>query len=293
VRLAVVVVAFHRPDALDRLLAALGPAISAVVVVVEGDSQVRAVAARAGADVVDLPGNPGFAAAVNAGVAATRGDIVAVLNDDIVVTGADLDALAVLLEARGAAVVGPILVDGTGTVDSAAVALPTPGRLLLEWALLPDRPVPWLRRLAVVKWRRPEAPTTVEALAATVLVCRRDVLVAEPLPTGYFLYWEELDWFWRLHRAGHQVVLDPTVTVVHAGGRADVRPAKSRLLARNAVRCVRRTQGRPAALVAWPIVVLWQMRLLLVDLLRAPGRLPARLAGVAAAVAALREVVGS
>jgi hypothetical protein len=293
VRLAVVVVAFHRPDALERLLAALGPAISAVVVVVEGDSQVRAVAARAGADVVDLPGNPGFAAAVNAGVAATDGDVVAVLNDDIVVAGADLDALAVQLEATGAAVVAPILVDGTGAVDSAAVALPTPGRLLLEWALLPDRPVPWLRRLAVVKWRRPEAPTTVQAAAGTVFVCRRDVLVAEPLPTGYFLYWEELDWFWRLHRAGRRVVLDPTVTVTHAGGRADVRPAKSRLLARNAVRCVRRTQGRPAALAAWPIVVLWQMRLLLVDLLRAPGRLPARLAGVAAAVAGLREVVRS
>jgi hypothetical protein len=88
-------------------------------------------------------------------------------------------------------------------------------------------------------------------------------------------------------------VLVPDAVVRHAGGRDDVRADKQRLLARNAVRCVYRTQGRRAAVRAWPIVMLWQLRLLVVDGLRAllgrENRVPARAAGVAAAFGAWRE----
>jgi hypothetical protein len=81
--------------------------------------------------------------------------------------------------------------------------------------------------------------------------------------------------------------------VHHAGGRADVRADKQRLLARNAVRCVYRTQGRWAAMRAWPVVVLWQTRLLVADSIRGllgrGDRIGARLAGVRAAVGAWRE----
>ena len=91
-----------------------------------------------------------------------------------------------------------------------------------------------------------------------------------------------------------RAVIVPDAIVVHAGGRADVRPEKQRLLARNAVRCVYRTQGRAAAARAWPVVILWQLRLLAVDPVRAlfgrGNRVAARAAGVGAAVAAWREL---
>ena len=85
---------------------------------------------------------------------------------------------------------------------------------------------------------------------------------------------------------------------VHDGGRDDVRPQKSALLARNAVRCVRRTQGRARAVAAWLVVVAWNARLVVVDGIRAglrPAgprrrRLDARLAGLAAAAGSWREV---
>ena len=48
------------------------------------------------------------------------------------------------------------------------------------------------------------------------------------------------------------VELHPDAVCVHDGGRDDVRPDKSRLLARNAVRCIRRTQGRRSAALAVP-----------------------------------------
>jgi hypothetical protein len=70
-------------------------------------------------------------------------------------------------------------------------------------------------------------------------------------------------------------------------------------MARNAVRCVRRTQGRLAALAAWPVVVLWNLRLVVTDVARllarrgSASRARARVAGLVAAAGALSEVWSS
>jgi GT2 family glycosyltransferase len=131
---------------------------------------------------------------------------------------------------------------------------------------------------------------------AALVAVRTELLLREPLPEEYFLYWEDIAWCWQLRRAGARIEIIPEVRVEHAGGRDDVRPAKQQFLARNAVKCVRQTQGRVAALVAWPIVVFWQLRLLATDGLRSvrapvrPGRFAARTAGLYAALGAWREI---
>jgi GT2 family glycosyltransferase len=144
----------------------------------------------------------------------------------------------------------------------------------------------------VEKWRRPRHTERVRAGTAATVAVRTDLLRDAPLPEEYFLYWEEIEWFWRLRELGAYVVLVPEVTVVHDGGRDDIRPEKSRLLARNAVRCVRRTQGVRAALAAYAVVVLWNLRLLVGDVVRAKprGRLAARFAGLQAALGSWIEV---
>jgi len=120
-----------------------------------------------------------------------------------------------------------------------------------------------------------------------------------PVPEDYFLYWEESDWFWRLHRAGARVQYRPDVEVVHCGGRSEVRPDKSRLLSRNAVRCVLLTQGRLAAAAALVVVVAWNLRLAATALARSlrPGRMPgtvaARFAGLASSVRAVDLLVAA
>lgn len=297
VRISCVVVAYHRPAALDALLEAIGAAHERIVVNVEADPAVASVAARWGAIEVPLPGNPGFGAGVNAGVRVSSGDLVAFMNDDIVVSGAALSTLAERLAEHRASVIVPRLSTPMGEVERTVMALPTAGRILLEWALLPDRPVRWLRTLHVEKWREPATVEVVRATTAAIVLATGDLLTRCPLPEGYFLYWEEAEWFWRLAETATRVVIDPSVTVVHMGGRDDVRPEKSRLLARNAVRCVRRTQGSRAAAWAWGAVLIWNIRLVLVALLRRliRGRgeeptLHARLAGLGAAVEARREI---
>jgi GT2 family glycosyltransferase len=295
-----VVVGFHRPESLAELLRGLDdPALRRVVVNVEADSEVRAVAEVAGATVVDLPGNPGYAAAVNAGAAVADDGVVVFLNDDCRIDARDLLHLAAVVATGEADVAVPRVLDGDGVLERTISAVPTPKSLLREWAFLPDHPVGTMGdHVRVEKWRAPRAPERIEAAAAVVVATRRDLLLAHPLPEEYFLYWEESDWFWHLRAEGAVVQYRPDATCVHVGGRDDVRPDKSRLLARNAVRCIRRTQGRAAGLAAIGIVIVWNLRLVVTDLLRMVvrpsstrrSRLGARWAGLAAACTSWGEL---
>lgn len=291
-----VVVAFHRPESLDRLLGGLAdPALERLVVDVEDDPDVAAVCAAHGVARVPVTDNVGYAAAVNLGAARAGAPVVVFGNDDLEADAATVLRLARVVAGGEADVAVPLVEDAGGAVQRTVAALPTPGALALEWLLLPDAPVPLLRAvLTVEKWRLPDRPERVDAASALVVAVHRDLLASEPLPEAYFLYWEESEWFWRLRRAGRIVQYRPECRVRHLGGRGDVRPEKSRLLAANAVRCVRRTQGAGAAALAAPIVVAWNLRLLTMALLRLalhPGARAraltrARAAGLHAALAA-------
>ena len=290
-----VVVAYHRPDRLRRLLDGVagdpdGPT-RIVVVNVDGDPDVQQVALQRGATVVPVA-NDGYAASVNRGIAEVDTELVIFSGDDLEVTGPALRTLLAPVTAGLADVAVPQLMGEDGLPQATVRPLPTPGRILLEWAATGDRPLAPGR--IVQKWRRPRVTETVDAFDAALVATRTNLLRTEPLPEDYFLYWEELDWSYRLHAGGRRVVIVPAALAVHAGGRADVRPDKQRLLARNAVRCVYRTQGRAAAARAWPVVILWQLRLFVVDAIRAifgrGNRVAARAAGVGAAVGAWREL---
>jgi len=262
------------------------------VVNVDDDDAVRA-AIPSTARVTAVHGNPGYAAGVNAGVAVATGDVTVFMNDDLSLDAATVLALARAVESGQSDVAAPRLLRIDGATEPTIAALPTPVSLAREWLALPDHPVPPLRGWRQVqKWRAPTSPEPVEAVAATVIAARTDLLQRQPLPEVYFLYWEESEWFWRLRADGRVTTYHPEVTVTHLGGRDDVRPEKSRLMARNAVRCVRRTQGRGRAALAWPVVVAWQLRLVATALVRVrPQLIGARLAGLWAGVGAWRELV--
>jgi GT2 family glycosyltransferase len=292
------VVAFHRPELLSGLLGALvAEDLEVVVVNVEADDDVGDVAASFGARIENVPSNPGYAAAVNRGVAVARGSVIVFMNDDLVVSAAAVRSLAEVVDGGPGRVAVPAIHSATGDLELTILALPTPGRLAWEWMLLPDRPVSFLATvLRPEKWRSPRSTERIVAATGAIVATTRDALVEEPLPEAYFLYWEEMEWFWRLARRGTEVLYLPSITVTHLGGREDTRAAKSRLLARNAVRCVRRTQGPSAAAVAWAAVVGWNIRLVAVAAARGVaggrpwGELGARLAGLAAAARAIGEV---
>jgi GT2 family glycosyltransferase len=300
--LTLIVVAYHRPEALTRLLhSAAGQAARVLVVNVEDDPAVAGVATGAGADVVPLDSNPGYAAAVNAGAARVSTALVAFAHDDLELAPGCLASLVAQLEA-GADVAVPRLCRPDGHTEPSIARLLTPAALAGEWVALPDHPPAFVparlrRRLPVQKWRRPERPEPVAAAEAALVATRTALLRRLPLPETYFLYWEEHEWFHRLRREGRRVMYAPAAVATHAGW-GELSPAKARLLARNAIRCLARTGGPAAAAAGWPVAVAWWIRLWAVDALRAVlrpssaarSRLASRSAGLAAAVDAWREI---
>jgi GT2 family glycosyltransferase len=94
---------------LDRCLGSLSDQADEIILVDNGSTgeAVRAAGRTRGVRVVRLEENRGFAGGVNAGVAASSGDVVALLNDDAVARPSWLATSARLLEDDTVAAVGP------------------------------------------------------------------------------------------------------------------------------------------------------------------------------------------
>jgi len=218
------VVVLHDSNAdLVRLLASLRmlPARSAPqLVVVDTGSRDggpgRAVAA--GAELVELPDNPGFGAANNAGVARARHDVCVLLNPDIELLDDGLTALVALARARDALFV-PRLLKADGRVQRSAH--PVPGRMsALAPALLPPSLLPHAARQRAEPWRA-ERPVTVGwAIAAAVAARTGTLRRLGPFDPATFLFFEDLDLCLRARAAGVPTELHPDVVLRHAGAHA-------------------------------------------------------------------------
>ena len=166
--------------------------------------------------------NRGYAAGVNAGVAASQGDTVLLGNPDVVFEDGSLVAL---LDALGGAaeIVGPRFVLGDLSLPPADPQ--TPGEELLR--LVASRsPVLWrwaLRREVrryLATWRA-GAPVPVRWLNGALLACRRATFDrVGPWEESYFLYFEETDWLRRARRLGHTLALAPAARVTHLWAHA-------------------------------------------------------------------------
>jgi GT2 family glycosyltransferase len=270
-RVSCVVVGFHRPEQITRLLRGLqDPRFEVIVVNVEDDARLRGLDCDR---VVPTCHNRGYAAGVNAGVTVSTGDVVVFMNDDVETTVPDVLRLADRIVHGHADVSIPLVLDRNGKFELGnRLPLGLARRMLLNGGAIPEHPLP------------------VDAAWAPMVAVRRDLIAAIPVPEDYFMYWEEFDWFHQLRATGVRIEVNPSARIRHDGSAH--RPEKSRLLARNAVRCVRRIRGRRAALRAWPVVVMWQLQQLAVTVLNRHGRAPlvAHAAGFVAALAAWGEI---
>ncbi len=123
--LSIVIVNFNARADLENCLRSLAeapPAIPHDVTIVDNASTDGSPAAvRSGwpaVRLIELAKNVGFSAGNNAGIRATRGELILLLNNDTIVPPGAIDRLVARLQAhREAAVAGPRLVDGSGRLE--------------------------------------------------------------------------------------------------------------------------------------------------------------------------------
>ena len=207
--ISVVTVIHNSAEHLARLLASLdrhAPDAQVIVVDTGSTDDGADLARRHGAELVDLPHNPGFGAANNAGVERARHDVTALLNPDVELLDDGLTRLAA--RATGDTLLFPRLLNPDGSTQDTAHPLPGTRSEILR-AFLPHR-------LAPQPYRAHTTRTIGWAIAAAV-VARTDTLKAlGPFDAGAFMFYEDLDLCLRAERCE----LHPDVALRHVGGHS-------------------------------------------------------------------------
>jgi len=201
------------------------------------------------AHVLALGENVGFGRANNVALKEVRAPWVLLLNSDARLRGpGDLRRLVDLLGAApGVAAVGPRLESPEGRLEHSARAFPGVLRELVRplgiHKLLPTGiQAPLLGQ----EFRDHGVPADTDWVTGACLLVRREVFDrVGGFDPAIFLFAEELEWCWRVHRAGWRIRLEPGVTVEHLGGASGKAPGagKLRLAAAGEAYAVRKHRG--------------------------------------------------
>jgi N-acetylglucosaminyl-diphospho-decaprenol L-rhamnosyltransferase len=226
--LSIIIVNFNAGEHLVNCVQSLvrdRPATDHEVIVVDNASTDRSadtIAVRfPWVKLVRLKSNVGFAAGNNAGIKASDGDLVLLLNNDTVVPPGAIDGLVgALLAHPDAAAAGPRLVDRQGRAELSFGPMISPfGELRQKLTMALHR-----RNVAAVSaWveRETKREQYVDwASGACLLVHRRDAEAVGLLDERYFLYTEDVDFCAALRARGRRVLFTPAAEIVHLRGKS-------------------------------------------------------------------------
>jgi GT2 family glycosyltransferase len=218
--LSIVIVTFNARVDVEACLLSLAeapPSVPHGITMVDNgstDGLVQAVADRWPAvRIIELGRNAGFAAANNAGIRATAGSYVLLLNGDTIVPAGAIDALVAKLDATpGAAIAGPRIVDSRGRPELSF------GRMLSPRTELRQKILSRRRRWIARATRREQFVDWVSG--ACLLVRRADAEAVGLLDERFFLYTEDVDFCAAVRARGRRVLFTPAAEIVHLRGRS-------------------------------------------------------------------------
>jgi GT2 family glycosyltransferase len=172
--------------------------------------------------------NLGYARGANRGMAALAADYYLLLNPDIVVLPGSLDALLAFADAHPrAGVIGPQLLNEDGSIQDSCRRFYTLRTLLLRRTPLRHL-APRSATVAAHLMRDFDHRTArpVDWVLGGCLLVRRSTLERTgPLDERFFLYFEDVDFCFRMWQVGHEVLYTPDARFVHRHRRQSARGA--------------------------------------------------------------------
>lgn len=167
--------------------------------------------------------NLGFARANNAAADRATGRNLLFLNPDTEVIGAAIERMSRFLDSKPeAGAVGCKLLNSDGSLQTSCVqAFPTIANQVLDTELL-RKAFPRSRLWGTTAFLDERArPAKVEALSgACILVERRAFLEVGRFTEAYFMYAEDMDLCFKLHKAGRRNYYLGNVSATHHGGQS-------------------------------------------------------------------------
>jgi N-acetylglucosaminyl-diphospho-decaprenol L-rhamnosyltransferase len=171
--------------------------------------------------------NRGFAAGNNQAFALSTGDYVLMLNPD---TDVKLGALKTLVDFFAdhplAAVVAPQLLNTDGSIQRSCRQFPTFIGMLYELIGL-SRLFPAasprgikFREYKMLDWNHDDERQVDQPEGACLMIKRSVLDQVGTLDEGFFMLFEEVDWCYRVKKAGYEIWFTPRAQVVHHYGQS-------------------------------------------------------------------------
>jgi GT2 family glycosyltransferase len=170
------------------------------------------------ARIVEMDANRGFAAGVNAAIERAAGRYWLLLNPDVRAPAGALRRLVAWMDAHPeVGIASPDLVDANGRWEEPGRALPSVGRTLLRLSRLHRLLPPAVRRrvFRAGYWTGGDQLDAGWVPGTAMIVRPAAARAIGPLREELFMYGEDLEWCWRMRRAGWRVGVCSSTTFVH------------------------------------------------------------------------------
>jgi GT2 family glycosyltransferase/lipopolysaccharide/colanic/teichoic acid biosynthesis glycosyltransferase len=232
-RVSLVIVHFRTPEVLEVCLEKIAQARISVpweAIVVDNapldDAAERIAHGRSGVRYQRNERNIGFGRAVNQGIAQGRGEFFLVMNPDVEIAPGSVEELIAEAERDPAAgLVAPKLVYPDGTLQDSCRTFYTLPVFLLRRTfigrLFPNHRL--LREHLMLDFDHAHTRTVDWCIGASLLARRRAVDDVGPMDERFFLYFEDVDWCYRMQARGWKVVYHPAATMLHRYARESAR----------------------------------------------------------------------
>lgn len=177
--------------------------------------------------------NVGLARALNRGIREASGRYVLVLNPDIRIERGSLDALMAFMDSHSdVGMAGAKLLNIDGSLQYSCRGFYTFWTLVLRRTFLGAlfKRSRTIRRHLMLDYDH-EAEREVDWILGACMLVRRDALAdVGPMDERFFLYFEDVDWCYRMWRGGWKVYYVPASVMTHRHARESARPGISRQL---------------------------------------------------------------
>jgi hypothetical protein len=162
--------------------------------------------------------NEGYAKSVNKGVEASRGEMIFLLNNDVVFVEDPIDKLAeCLVRNKDAGAAAPLLYYPDGRFQISCRRFPTPAALILE--KLRINRAGRFNRWKLTEEEHLKGGHVPQPMASSILIKRECWNAAGPFDERFPIFFNDVDWCYRVYKdTGYKIYLCPDVRMVHHAG---------------------------------------------------------------------------